>query len=250
MSELPEVYSDNILNLSAATVSIASGDYAATKKRLYDYRTARQWTADSAAAQTISADAGNSIAIDALAIANHNLSGVALTFTGSGDPAFPAPTTIDSWTPADNGDQLRRVSVATFRYFRLSVAAAAQAASIGELHIGPRLQFPVNPSIPHDTGREIDLSEVRISRHGRKTARQRFKKKQIRLRLAMMSEAEYEPLKTWWKSVRTFKPFFYAFNPATEPEDVVFVRNANPRFRCPLKGPIRTLLELLFEQVR
>ncbi len=242
--ELPEVYWENVL--SGLTLSISSGsnpDY------LNDQRTAKQWTATSSIAQSIIADLTTVTDIDSFIVDTHNLSGRELNLVGS-NSLFSISTTIQSWTPSDNENQLRRFTEVSYRYLKFSIGAGSSAASIGELFAGIRLQFPLNPSIPYDDDGQIDQTEVDITTRRRVFVRQRDTIKKIFIRFSIMTMAQFETFKTLWKNTRSHKAWWYCFNPDTEPEKVFLGVNKKQHFTAKLINNLRRGYEIIFQQVR
>ena len=249
MSELPELFYDNILNQSGVVFSVTSA-VGTSADRLNDFAKTLQWEATSTAGQQINVAGTVSIAADSWIIDNHNLSGVSIALKGSTDNFVGSDELVDTVEPSDNDNILRHFTEETFQYYRVSIASTSVAAKIGELFVGSKVQIPTNPIIPHDTDKQRDESVQSFNNWGYKFARERFDRKVFDLLFrGMDNEDQYEIWKDHWKFCRGFRPFFYCFRPTTVPEDVVLVLDITGRLFCPLNGRIRSGLQKRFEEV-
>jgi hypothetical protein len=127
------------------TVTVTSEAAGKPKARLADRDRGPQWEATSTAQQDLDLDNGSAKSATALALVNHNLSGVTVeVYKGSTSPPGALVAAL-----AVNADPFLSVfgGSHTERYWRVRIPAGAAVAKIGELLMGIPRTIAQNPFV-------------------------------------------------------------------------------------------------------
>ena len=131
---------------------------------IVDWRTYTRWKATGTGTQYLTFDAGTAVAVDAMGIAGHNLSGASVSVEWSTDNS--------NWTQvlapftATSAVILKSWVSSSKRYWRIKIASASVAPECGVVAIGARIDFPIYPDAPLDFLSESPQRAESVSKGG------------------------------------------------------------------------------------
>ncbi len=237
MVEYPEIYFGNILNLSAATITPSSN--AADAGLLYNYSKLYPWIASGTANQSIVIDAGSTIEADTLILDNvTNLQYKDVQWRGSTDNFVGSDVLISAVNTNNLGNLLCRATTNNYRYHKVFMNGGA-IIRLGEIFIGKRYQIPC-PDAPFAAYGMVDPSLIGWSNYATKSTKQKTLLHRWQPNWETMAFADYETFKYRWSECHNHKPFYFAWRPITEPENVCLVLEMNQKFNAPIHSMVRT----------
>lgn len=233
--EKPEIYWDTKLEASSLTATTASSGFGADK--LVDGDRLSPWRASTLDPNVLQADFPSNSIQDAAALIleNHNLNGLELSLVTASSLDFFDASTIDTFTVNTTGTVLRRFDSETFASAKLNIPLKAGSfAEIGELYLGPRLEFESNPIAPFDPDERMTVNISRDSEAGRNVTLPRFQKRVVSMILRTVSNSFYGNINDWWiNRGATGKSFWWSFRPQTDPSKTFYARADMRRLRFP-----------------
>ena len=216
---------------------------------LCDWRDYTVWRTSAVGTLSICLDAadlpGGTIVVDSFAVAGHNLASAGVTGLGlyAGDDEDHYEPCFDPFTPAADAPLLRRFAPVERRLFKLVIPPGFTGPiEIGELFIGRSLEIPACPDSGFDPdGREEDPA-AETSRTGRLLGlAPRCKKRTVTARFSRLPASFIAEDWLPFFVAHGYKPFFFAWDPAGHPDEVLFARLSTPRLAAPYDGPWRSL---------
>ncbi len=241
------LYDDRLADGTPTATTTASGYDV---KNLTDWRPYTYWKAGSNAIQYITVDCGAAKAADSLAIYGHDLfTQVAQVSVECSSDNFATDITqaLAPFSPSNNKAVFKTFTSQSKRYWRLKVANLTAAAYIGILTIGSRLEMEKPPLSDFDPIGEKPASESEINVEGQLLGVvNRIVEKLIEANFAVTDSWFNQLFLPAWDNHLSFvKPFLWANDIATYPDQVFLVRIA-PDFslHVPYMAPGYRLLSL------
>lgn len=233
----PIILYDNRYNDGApAATDTASGYDVANIK---DMRTYTFWKGASAGTKYITVDCGSAKAADTLAVISHNLK------TASASVSLESSTDNSNWTeriaaftPASDKAFLKTFTSASARYWRIKIVTASIAAQLAVAFIGVHLLFPYPPDTPYTPVEEsVEVLSSRSKKGHILGSLISFKPLRFTARFSTLLRTwVFNTFKPFWDTYGSeFKPFFWAWDIDTYPEDIYFVKFSDSyTFKSPL----------------
>lgn len=213
--------------LASATLSSSTADAVYGLPYLYDEVLARPFRFASSSGGWIEIDLGESTAVDAVAILNHNLAATATVVLKSG--ATPAPSATLATITWREANMWAALTDPEHRYYRLEIADAnSEATEIGELVLGKRIQLPRSRRWGQKPGRQ--RSDIMLeTEHGVKHVYERFQR-EVRDYAWRVLESELKPFTDLDSQLRgRLNPFVWI--PDTSAREAFLARRTASDFR-------------------
>lgn len=191
-----------------------------------DWRPYTFWKAASAGTKYITVDCGSAKKADCIAVLGHNLfsaSGAISVESSDDDIAWVTQKTI---TPTSDFAFLKTFTSVSARYWRLKIVTASIAPYLAVALLGEKLQFEYpqdTPCVPYE---EKPVADVERTKDGHIIGVSTYLPMLgIRAQFSNFTRTwidnNYRPF--WQNHARLFKPFFYAWDIDTYPNDIFFV---------------------------
>lgn len=250
----PYILYDNRLADGTPTATTTASGYDV--KNLTDWRPYTYWKAGSNAIQYITIDCGAAKSADSLAIYGHDLltRGAQVSVECSSDNfALDITQALAPFAPSNNKAIFKTFTSQSKRYWRLKITNLTAACYIAILDIGPRLEMERPPLSDFDPIGEKPVSESEINVEGQLLGVvNRIIEKRIDASFVVGDSWFNQTfLSAWDNHLSLLKPFFWANDIATYPDQVFLVRIA-PDFslQVPYMAPGYRRLSLEFVGVK
>ena len=214
-----------------------------------DWRDYTAWRTSAAGPLAIRLDAAalpsGTIVVDSFGAAGHNLASAGVTgiCLYAGDDEDHYEPCFDAFAPAADAPLLKKFAPVDKRFFKLVIPAGFTGPiEIGELFIGRSLEIPACPDSGFDPDQREEDPAAEVSRTGRLLGlAPRCMKRTVTARFSRLPASfiadEWAP----FFAAHGWKPFFFGWDPAGHPDEVLFARLSNPKLAAPYEGPWRSL---------
>ena len=206
------IFWDNEIN-EDATLSVSSNEAANPKRFLYDSYLSNFWLATGNTSEYVQIDAGsgNTIDVNAVGIAGHNLtSGATIKIQGNATDSWTSPSLDETITWQADTIMHFRASTAQYRYFRLSLADSGNSSNIqiGHLFFGTYLQMPgFSSNVQIQENYEATRN---INRAGGVKGSMDYYYRTVNVRFVDMTNSKRNDILTMMRSVYNYKPIYCA----------------------------------------
>jgi hypothetical protein len=233
-------------NRFADAVPVASSTASGAAVNLADFRPYTTWKPSTLPA-TITVDCASAKAADKLSVFNHNLfsSGCTIEVRGSTDNFATSDVLLLSVTPTADKAFISDFASASYRYWRIRITGTS-APTLTICTVGAGFEFPVGVQYGFDPLNRKVFGQTNISEQG------------MPLGKAVLFEQWAATLtfkyvdNTWlrttflpvWKSALRGKPFLFAFNMTSYPDEIYLVE-AGDNIKAPQQLP--TYSDLVFD---
>ncbi|GAB4244568.1 MAG: hypothetical protein OHK0028_22820 [Deltaproteobacteria bacterium] len=193
-----------------------------------DLRTYTHWRAETSGLSRIAVDCTASMGADTLAVARHNLGTVGSQVSvESSDDGVIWTTRASVFVPATDRPLLKRWGTASARHWRVSFNAQTAAPQVAVLMIGRAIAFPRRPDAPFAWREVKQESDRALSKSGQLIGVvARFKGLSLSPQWSHIEAAfvDNQLFPFYRDYAGAGNPFFWSWDPDTDPGEVYFVR--------------------------
>ena len=250
MNSYPVISWDSLLCADPGpTITHSSDADGYPFENISDWRDYTQWKSSETGELFVKLDAsglsGQSVTVDTMVIAGHNLGSAEVTglvLKWSDDDVVYTPC-FNALDPEDDRVIFRLFTEQTRRYFKLVIPSGySQAPKIGVLFIAKSLQIPAYP----DSGFDPDEQEADLAAQYGRTGRllgvaERFRRRRIRASFSRLPASFITDEWLTFFSSHGAKPFFFTWDPEGRPEESYLVRLSEPKIEAPYDRAFRSL---------
>lgn len=221
----PYILADNRFLNGTPTATDTAAGYSVLNIR--DLKSFTSWKGASSGTKYLTVDCGSAKVADTLAIFKHNLGTAGATVSVESSPDNSTWTNrLAGFVPSTDRAILKTFITQTYRYWRVKIVTASTAASIAELMLGVRMEFPYPPDSPFiPASLKIEADSNRSKTGQLLGTVVRYKPYKIAPKWSSLSrswvDATFRPF--WEGYASELYPFFWAWDVTTFPSDVRFV---------------------------
>jgi hypothetical protein len=248
----PILLYDNRFIDGTITATDTAADYDVNN--IKDLRAYTFWKAASAGTKYLTVDCGSEKSADSLGIIGHNLftAGAMLSVESSSDGSVYTER-LAAFTPSSDKTVLKTFSSVSARYWRIKIVTATVAPQLAVVMLGQRITFERYLQAPFDPAPEKIEGDSQRSKTGNLLG-------SVVYYHSMKISADFKNVTPAWirdtfkpawdGHLSLLKPFFFAWDPESHPDEVFFVKvPENFELRLPYEG-VRRSLRLEFEGVK
>ena len=234
--QTPIILYDNRLTDGTLTATDTATGYDVLN--IVDNRPYTFWKAASSGTKYITVDCGSTKSADCLAIIGHNFKTAAAIVSIESSPDNTVWTErLSDFTPISDKAFMKTFISSSARYWRIKIITTSIAAQIGVAVLGTKMQFEYPPETPYNPYTETPAAYVERSKNGHILGVSTYNPVlEFRALFSFITRTWLNTyfIPFWQNHARLFKPFFFAWDLDTYPEDVFFVSiDNNMTFETP-----------------